>query len=176
MNNELQKLLATAERLRSDPEAARKLFVQAGIYTEEWNLSEAFGGTMNKGKEMNNQFDLEAAKRGEPILWNGSPAKFVAHVPEAAEMYRVVALLENGQIGTVAENGKWMLNDVVPIVTMAPRTVLTIWYRRYVISAAGLARVTVLQKDSDWRPEEVAKQDNFIAWIDHEWQYDEVEI
>lgn len=120
--------------------------------------------------------DLEAAKRGEPILWNGSPAKFVAHVPEAAEMYRVVVLLENGQIGTVAENGKWMLDDVVPIVTMAPRTVRAVGYRKYIRGVTGPARVTVLQKDSDWRPEEVAKQDNFIAWIDTEWQYDEVEI
>lgn len=51
-----------------------------------------------------------------------------------------------------------------------------IGYRRYIRNVAGLARVTVLQQDSDWRPEEVAKQDNFIAWIDHEWQYDEVEI
>jgi hypothetical protein len=48
MNNELHRLRATAERLRSDPEAARKLFVQANIYTEEGNLSEAFGGAMNK--------------------------------------------------------------------------------------------------------------------------------
>ncbi len=53
MNNELHKLRATAERLRSAPEAAHKLFVQAGIYTEEYNLREAFGGTMNKEKLMN---------------------------------------------------------------------------------------------------------------------------
>ena len=52
MNNELHKLRAIAERLRSDPEAARKLFVQAGIYTEEGNLREAFGGTTNKEKPM----------------------------------------------------------------------------------------------------------------------------
>lgn len=122
------------------------------------------------------RFDLEAAKRGEPILWNGSPSKFIAHVPEAAEMYRVVALLENGRIGTIAESGKWTSCDVVPIVTMAPRTVRTIGYRKYIRNVAGLARVTVLQEDSDWRPEEVAKQDNFIAWIDHEWQYDTAKI
>ena len=52
MNNELQTLRATAERLCSDPEAARKLFVQAGIYTEEGNLREAFGGTTSKEKLM----------------------------------------------------------------------------------------------------------------------------
>lgn len=52
MNNELHKFRDKAERLRSDPEAARKLFVQAGIYTEEGKLSEAFGGTTNKEKVM----------------------------------------------------------------------------------------------------------------------------
>ncbi len=41
---ELQALRATAERLRSDPEAARRLAVQAGIYTEKGNLRTAFGG------------------------------------------------------------------------------------------------------------------------------------
>ena len=121
-------------------------------------------------------FDLEAAKRGNPILWNKRPAKFVAHVPEAAEFYRVVVLLENGQIGTVTENGKWNSRDNVPIVTMAPRIDLTVGYRKYIRSIAGVAMGAVLQKDSDWRPEEVAKQDNFITWIDTEWQYDEVEI
>ena len=52
MNNELHKLRAIAERLRTSPEAVRKLFVQAGIYTEEGKLSEAFGGTMKKEKPM----------------------------------------------------------------------------------------------------------------------------
>lgn len=121
-------------------------------------------------------FDLEAAKNGAEILWHGRPAKFIAHVPEAHEMYRVVLLLENGQTATVTEDGKWMSCDIVPAVTMAPRTVRTVRYRKYAISVAVLRRVITLQEDSDWRPEEVAKQDNFICWIDTEWQQDEVEL
>ena len=50
---QINPISALAERLRSNPEAARKLFVQAGIYTEEANLREAFGGTMNKERVMN---------------------------------------------------------------------------------------------------------------------------
>ena len=39
-------------------------------------------------------FDLEAAKRGEPIICrDGTPAKFIAHVPEANISERVVALM-----------------------------------------------------------------------------------
>ena len=39
-------------------------------------------------------FDLEAAKRGEPIqLRDGTPCKFIAHVPEAIACERVIALL-----------------------------------------------------------------------------------
>lgn len=45
-------IAALADRLRSDPDAAHRLFVQAGIYTEEGNLREAFGGTMKKEKPM----------------------------------------------------------------------------------------------------------------------------
>ena len=177
MNNELHRFRDKAERLRSDPEAARKLFVRANIYTEEGNLRKAFGGTTNREKAMSKRFDLEAAKNGAEILWHGRPAKFIAHVPEAHALYRVVLLLENGQTAMVTEDGKWMSRNAVPVVTMAPRRVRTVGYRRYIIGGTGLTgRVTALQEDSDWRPEEVAKQDNFICWIDPEWQYDEVTI
>ena len=41
-------------------------------------------------------FDLEAAKRGEPIQTrDGQPAKFIAHVPEATESQQVVVLIGN---------------------------------------------------------------------------------
>ena len=118
------------------------------------------------------KFNLEAAKRGEPILFDGKPAAFIVHVPGNEPAYRVVISL-CGRVRTFTEDGRHTEDGEV-CLSMAPRTVRTIGYRRYIRSVAGLARVTVLQEDSDWRPEEVAKQDNFIAWIDHEWQYDEV--
>lgn len=41
-------------------------------------------------------FDLEAAKRGEPIQTrDGRPVKFIAHVPEATESQQVVVLIGN---------------------------------------------------------------------------------
>ena len=40
------------------------------------------------------EFDLEAAKAGEPIVCrNGTPAKFIAHVPDAHKREQVVALV-----------------------------------------------------------------------------------
>ena len=41
-------------------------------------------------------FDLEAAKRGEQIVTrDGREAKFIAHVPEATSVYRVIVLVQN---------------------------------------------------------------------------------
>lgn len=123
MNNELHKLRDKAERLHSDPEAARKLFVQAGIYAEEGNLREAFGGTMNKEKPMSKQFDLKAAKRGEPILYDGEPATFVAYLPENKPDWRVVISV-NGEIRTITDDGRYCIGADVRL-TMAPRKDLT---------------------------------------------------
>ena len=39
---------------------------------------------------MSKRFDLEAAKRGEPILFDGEPATFVAYLPDNEPAYRVV--------------------------------------------------------------------------------------
>ena len=42
-------------------------------------------------------FDLEAAKRGEPIVTrDGRKAKFIAHVPEAKHYQKIVLLMEGG--------------------------------------------------------------------------------
>lgn len=44
-------------------------------------------------------FDLEAAKRGEPIITrDGREAKFIAHVPEAKEEHRVIVLVERNPL------------------------------------------------------------------------------
>jgi len=50
-------------------------------------------------------FDLEAAKRGEPIVCrDGTPAKFVAHVPEKIGEDTVLVLMR-GAVHTYYENG-----------------------------------------------------------------------
>lgn len=44
-------------------------------------------------------FDLEAAKRGEPIVTrDGREAKFIAHVPEATNEYNRVVFLVEGDL------------------------------------------------------------------------------
>lgn len=55
-------------------------------------------------------FDLEAAKRGEPIVTrDGRKAKFIAHVPEASEGFRVVAFIaEEPSCSSYAENGQYV--------------------------------------------------------------------
>jgi hypothetical protein len=50
-------------------------------------------------------FDLEAAKRGEPIQTrDGRPVKFIAYVPEADKSQRVVVLVD-GYIVALHEDG-----------------------------------------------------------------------
>lgn len=63
-------------------------------------------------------FDLEATKRGEPIVCrDGTPAKFIAHVPEAMASQQVVVLV--GDIvstrpanGTVSGTPHDYMNDL----------------------------------------------------------------
>lgn len=51
-------------------------------------------------------FNLEAAKRGEPMITTtGLIAKFVAHIPEAQPDDRVVVLVD-GQVWTCGEDGQ----------------------------------------------------------------------
>lgn len=50
-------------------------------------------------------FNLEEAKAGKPIVCrDGTPAKFIAHVPEAAPSHRLVTL-RLGRIVSCAESG-----------------------------------------------------------------------
>jgi hypothetical protein len=50
------------------------------------------------------EWDLEKFKAGWPAEWQGKPAKFVAHVPEAMEKYRVV-FLQGGRMWSVDDGG-----------------------------------------------------------------------
>jgi hypothetical protein len=77
-------------------------------------------------------FDLEAAKRGDPIVTrDGRPAKFIAHVPEANACYQVVALF-SGLISTYAASGH-VYSEKNPYdvdLFMAPRK-RTVWVNVY---------------------------------------------
>lgn len=56
---------------------------------------------MTKDFSLLRPFDLEAAKAGEPICTrDGQKVRFIAHVPEADEAYRVVVMLENASFPT----------------------------------------------------------------------------
>jgi hypothetical protein len=72
-------------------------------------------------------FDLEAAKRGEPIITrDGREVKFIAHVPEAQRDQRVVFLLGN-LVYTADEKGRLDKDlDSFADLFMAPKK-RTVW-------------------------------------------------
>ena len=77
------------------------------------------------------EFDLEAAKRGEPIQCrDGTPAKFIAHVPEAGDGRGLVAQVDTN-IVTLNDNGRW--GDIAAHrldLFMAPNK-RTVWVNLY---------------------------------------------
>lgn len=76
-------------------------------------------------------FDLEAAKRGDPIVCrDGTPAKFIAHVPEAHAGGRVISLVGD-VIYFSHESGRQWLDCVRDVdLFMAPKK-RTIWINAY---------------------------------------------
>lgn len=73
-------------------------------------------------------FDLEAAKRGEPIQTrDGQSAKFIAHVPEAQEHQRMVVFFD-GAVWVVGESGNFYQNKFASNhdLFMSPRK-RTVW-------------------------------------------------
>ena len=75
-------------------------------------------------------FDLEAAKQGEPIVCrDGTPAKFIAHVPDANDARQIIVLINNF-IFTHFENGKKYPDDSDRDLFMAPKT-RTVWVNLY---------------------------------------------
>ncbi len=76
-------------------------------------------------------FDLEAAKRGEPIVTRGGEAaKFIAHVPDADIGFRVVVMLD-GVIECYCDDGSYRLSSKSTCdLFMAPRK-LTVWVNVY---------------------------------------------
>lgn len=77
-------------------------------------------------------FDLEAAKRGEPIVTrDGRPVKFIAHVPEANDGARVVVMFD-GEIESHWEDGSYYTKSAASRndLFMAPRK-RTVWVNVY---------------------------------------------
>jgi len=76
-------------------------------------------------------FDLEAAKRGEPIVTrDGREAKFIAHVPEANEIQKIVVSVDKGLI-SLRQNGRtWKDTDTRSDLFMAPKK-RTVWVNLY---------------------------------------------
>jgi hypothetical protein len=76
-------------------------------------------------------FDLEAAKAGEPIMSkDGTPAKFIAHVPEADELSRLVVMIGN-RVLVLRQNGRFLSNGAHDFdLFMAPKT-RTVWVNFY---------------------------------------------
>lgn len=77
------------------------------------------------------EFDLEAAKRGDPIVCrDGTPATFIAHVPEAHYTQRLVVLVGDNIYGYL-ESGQWtgIKNDHADLF-MAPKK-RTVWVNLY---------------------------------------------
>ena len=75
-------------------------------------------------------FDLEAAKRGEPIVTrDGREAKFIAHVPELGNLPLVV-MIEN-TLTQLQEDGSWVGDCKSSYdIFMAPKK-RTVWVNFY---------------------------------------------
>lgn len=86
------------------------------------------------GEPERRPFDLEAAKRGEPLVTRkGRSVKFVAHVPEARE-YTVMAFVE-GEIApdTFTDKGRYSAGSFSGRdLFMAPKPTQTVWVNLYV--------------------------------------------
>jgi len=87
---------------------------------------------IKQGIEMKS-FDLEAAKRGEPIVTrNGINATFIAHVPELGELHRVLYTVPNNDYAlSCTEDGRHYTNSQSGYdLFMAPKK-RTLWVNLY---------------------------------------------
>src|SRR6056297_3034805 len=93
-------------------------------------------------------FNLEAAKRGEPIVCrDGTPAKFVAHVPEAKGSNKVIALADK-LVFTCFENGsRSLFGDETSTDLFMAQKKRTVWINIYGTSAT----VYCSEQDADKR-------------------------
>lgn len=78
-------------------------------------------------------FDLEAAKRGEPLVTrDGRPAFFIAHDLGAHERYRLLVRLGSGRCAiSLRENGRVSNIDSPADLFMAPKPKRKLWVNVY---------------------------------------------
>lgn len=78
-------------------------------------------------------FNLEEAKAGKPICTReGAIVKFIAHVPEAAEDYRVVTLGDKGIVFCYTEKGCLYSGDTLSDKDLFMQPVKrTVWVNLY---------------------------------------------
>lgn len=84
-------------------------------------------------------FDLEAAKRGEPIVTrDGREAKFIAHVPEAKDSLKLIIRVGSEVFGT-RNNGAYGNGNRENAfdLFMAPKN-RTVWVNLYPDSITGV--------------------------------------
>ena len=83
-------------------------------------------------------FSLEAAKRGEPIVCrDGTPAKFIAYVPEARPACRVVVLAGDFVVTEAVDGRRWTDVESDTDIFMAPKK-RTVWLNLYSNEAARM--------------------------------------
>ncbi len=93
-------------------------------------------------------FDLEAAKRGEPIVCrDGTPAKFIAYVPEACPACRVVVLVGDFVVAKAVDGRRWPDLSGDTDIFMAPKK-RTVWLNLYP-KACNTAHFYATQKEAD---------------------------
>jgi hypothetical protein len=108
---------------------------------------------------MTRKFDLEAAKKGEPILWGGKPVRFGAHLPDANEFYRVIVVCADGNIATTDEQG--CVTHMNSVLTMAPRK-QQLWVRAYMTGDGEIELAHSMGVDRD------AFFPKSVRWLDPE--------
>lgn len=76
-------------------------------------------------------FNLERAKAGDPIVCrNGTPAKFIAHVPETSECSRVIGL-SDGLVFFYYENGFYAKDEPYVRDLFMAKKKRTVWINLY---------------------------------------------
>lgn len=91
-------------------------------------------------------FNLERAKAGDTILWEGRPAKFLLHIPEAADDSKVVILMESGVVTTTTECGRRVKSAINPTLTMAPKK-RVVWVNMYDCASNSFGYATKEEAD-----------------------------
>jgi hypothetical protein len=112
-------------------------------------------------------FDLEAAKRGEPIEFDGAVRCVEAHFVGVSNDGRPVVQVSDVNFGSpfIPYHGE---------LRMAIKTV-TVRYRAYIFKSFSGVMVATLNNCIGYKtPEQIEVQSGFLCWIHTEWQTAEI--